>query len=340
MRDSKKEISQTLPKITKEGRLQVPSLAVPSPDYISEEARLWLAASYSYYESSFGASAKKQSRAKELLNVYSYTNNTSKFKREQASSMYDSRIERKTIGGIEVDLVHPESATLPSEKSKIIIHLCGGVAYLGSELVHTAIMVANLAGVRVAVPRYRYPPKCTWSEAINDVASVYTYLLDVSPKLQVGIFGESSGALLSILFTEHIIASDLQTPGVLGILGGGLPGYQTGSILGSLLDFGVYSKFILGNGWSGEASKPMKYDTRVESSIDLSCFPPTTLVSGTRDSALSATINLYNLLCDAGVDADLNVYEGMPHAHHTSFHTPEGREVLEELARFLNENLS
>ena len=49
---------------------------------------------------------------------------------------------------------------------------------------------------------------------------------------------------------------------------------------------------------------------------DLSGFPPTILVSGTRDLLLSDTVRVHRKLCQAGVDARLHVFEGLSHAQY------------------------
>jgi acetyl esterase/lipase len=47
----------------------------------------------------------------------------------------------------------------------------------------------------------------------------------------------------------------------------------------------------------------------------LARFPPTLLVSGTRDIALSSLLMTHAALLDAGVDARLFVQEGLGHGH-------------------------
>src|SRR3546814_4106261 len=46
----------------------------------------------------------------------------------------------------------------------------------------------------------------------------------------------------------------------------------------------------------------------------LAKFPPTLLVTATRDFALSSTVYTHSRLVAQGVDAELHVWEGLPHA--------------------------
>ena len=67
-------------------------------------------------------------------------------------------------------------------------------------------------------------------------------------------------------------------------------------------------------------------------------FPPTILVSGTRDMLLSPTVMMHRALRRAGVDAELHVFEAMPHGG-LSGSSPEDHELQAEIARFLKERL-
>jgi acetyl esterase/lipase len=70
---------------------------------------------------------------------------------------------------------------------------------------------------------------------------------------------------------------------------------------------------------------------------DFKGFPPTILISGTRDLLLSNTIRAHRKLRSAGVEADLHVYEGESHAMYlTSFPSPESRDALGEIAKFFD----
>ena len=49
---------------------------------------------------------------------------------------------------------------------------------------------------------------------------------------------------------------------------------------------------------------------------DMTGFPPTLLTTGTRDLLLSNTVRVHRKLRQAGVEAELHVYEGQSHAHY------------------------
>ena len=67
---------------------------------------------------------------------------------------------------------------------------------------------------------------------------------------------------------------------------------------------------------------------------DVKDFPPTLLVTGTRDLLLSDTVRMHRKLRDAGVDAELHVWEAMAHGGFGGA-TPEDFQVEAEIRRFI-----
>jgi epsilon-lactone hydrolase len=58
-------------------------------------------------------------------------------------------------------------------------------------------------------------------------------------------------------------------------------------------------------------------------------------VAGTRDLVLSGTANFHRALLRAGAEAELIVFDGMPHAFWYSVGIPESKEAVAIMARFL-----
>jgi acetyl esterase/lipase len=64
-------------------------------------------------------------------------------------------------------------------------------------------------------------------------------------------------------------------------------------------------------------------------------FPPTFLQSGTRDMLLSDTVRMHRVLVKAGIDAELHVWEAMPHSGF-GFFTPEDEEIRQQFLKFVD----
>jgi acetyl esterase/lipase len=73
---------------------------------------------------------------------------------------------------------------------------------------------------------------------------------------------------------------------------------------------------------------------------DLHGFPPCLLVTSTRDLLLSDTAIFHRALLRSGVDAQLLVYEALPHAFWYHFDLPETQETLQAMAGFFEQKLA
>jgi monoterpene epsilon-lactone hydrolase len=63
-------------------------------------------------------------------------------------------------------------------------------------------------------------------------------------------------------------------------------------------------------------------------------FPPTFLQAGTRDVLLSDSVRMHRALCEAGLPAELHVFEGMPHGGFGGG-APEDAALDRAVARFV-----
>src|SRR5712691_544863 len=107
-------------------------------------------------------------------------------------------------------------------------------------------------------------------------------------------------------------------------------------------------KILVSNdGWLGDAAKlyanghDLKDPQLSPVYGDFSGFPPTILTSGTRDLFLSNTVRVHRKLRQAGVVADLHVFEGQSHAQYAGDpDAPETKEHFGELTAFFDKYLA
>ena len=69
-------------------------------------------------------------------------------------------------------------------------------------------------------------------------------------------------------------------------------------------------------------------------------MPPSLLVTSSRDILLSGTSTFQRALLRAGDDAQLVVFEALPHAFWYHFQLPETKEALELMAKFFDDKLA
>ena len=68
-------------------------------------------------------------------------------------------------------------------------------------------------------------------------------------------------------------------------------------------------------------------------------FPPTLLISGTRDMALSNTLVSNEMFSEAGVATELHVWEGMWHSFFSDPELPESKAAYVVMAHFFERHL-
>ena len=73
---------------------------------------------------------------------------------------------------------------------------------------------------------------------------------------------------------------------------------------------------------------------------DLNGFPPTILISGTRDLFLSNTVRVHQKLLKAGAVAELLVFEGQSHAQYNAPGVPETADAWTQVGRFFDRHLN
>jgi monoterpene epsilon-lactone hydrolase len=208
-----------------------------------------------------------------------------------------------------------------------------------------AIPIANLTRTRVATVDYRLATEHPFPAAIDDIVAVYKELLKTYLPNNIGMFGSSAGAILTAEAAVRFRQLGLPLPAALGVFSG----------FGDLSDFGDSMAMYTLFGFWGKLLRPFddpgsevkayirSHDPRDPVALpiyaDLRGFPPTLLITGTLDFLLSPTTIFHRALRRSGVDAELVVFEAMPHCHGLSVHLPESKEALEMMAEFFDRKL-
>jgi acetyl esterase/lipase len=225
------------------------------------------------------------------------------------------------------------------------MNLHGGGFVMGSGSLVEAIPVAHLAKVPVIAVDYRLAPEHPYPAAVDDAVAVYRQMLDYHKPEQIGIYGTSAGGFLTGQTIVRLQREGLPLPACCGVFTAGA----------DLTDLGDTAQIFTLMGFWGDPILPVDHPvSEIRAYIggadandpgispikgDLGRFPPTLLMSGTRDAVLSATASFHRALRRAGVPAELYVFEAMPHAHWYMLHIPEAQEAVEVMARFFLEKL-
>jgi hypothetical protein len=247
-----------------------------------------------------------------------------------ALAAFPVTVEETKIGGIPVSIYTPK--TLPARnKNRVALEF---------EIDSEGVMVADYAQMKVISVHYRLRPA---KAANEDIVAVYRKVLKQYQPRHIAFFGTSGGCTIAVNTTLWLKDLKLPYPGALGLMtcsGGSQPGDArvTNNGLDPLLstaETGIPAR--VGAIPPDETTRPGA--TALGSPIPAD-FPPSFLLSGTRDMCLSQTVLLHRKIRHAGVEADLNVFEGMWHAFHGDPRLPEAHDALQGFAAFLAKHLA
>lgn len=255
------------------------------------------------------------------------------------------KVEPDEIEGVGVYRVTP-AEVVPAHAKRLFVHVHGG-AYVfsgGDACAGEAALIAGRVGIPVISIDYRMPPDHPFPAAVDDVVTVYRELLKSIPASAMAIGGTSAGGGLALASVHRFREFELALPGAVYA---GTPWAdltKTGDTL--FTNEGLDRALVTYDGALGAAARlyaggeDMKHPLISPVYGDFAGFPPTYLVTGTRDMFLSDTARTHRKLRDAGAIADLHVYEGMSHAEYALvLNSPESRSVFAELDGFLRKHL-
>jgi acetyl esterase/lipase len=204
--------------------------------------------------------------------------------------------------------------------------------------------MAGFGRIKVISVEYRMPPEAYFPAALDDGITVWKAALKTTDAKNMAIFGTSAGGALTLEMVLKAKELGLALPGAIA------PGTPMSDV--TKVGDTFYTNAMLDNvlvspsGFCDDGAKVYANGHDMKDPLlspvygDMKGFPPTILTSGTRDLLLSNTVRVHRKLRQAGVDATLQIYEGMSHAHYLRDDTaPETREVFEEIARFFDQHL-
>ncbi|MFZ1006772.1 MAG: alpha/beta hydrolase [Candidatus Sulfotelmatobacter sp.] len=305
---------------------------VPMPLTISPEAQKWLA---SLSEKKSGPETLAERRAR--TDIWRAQDSA------EARKIYPVNVEEAKVGGVRTDIITP-LATPEANRGRVLINLHGGGFNSDSGSLIEGVPISNLAKIKVVSVYYRLAPENPFPAAVDDVVAVYKELLKTYKPRNIGIFGTSAGAILSYEVAVRLKQLHLPLPGALGVFSGladfSQPGdsrqlFALDGFPGALAP--TYPDHLPDEAYVGKTDR--KDPVLSPLFANLHGMPPTLLVTSTRDLLLSSTTIFHRALLRAGNDAQLVVFEALPHAFWYHFKFPETTEALELMAKFFDEKV-
>jgi acetyl esterase/lipase len=239
------------------------------------------------------------------------------------------------VDGIHIYVIRDNDvADDPSIPVYLDIH--GGAFIMGAgeacRLMSSA--TAALTGMIHWAVDYRMPPLHPYPAPLDDCMAVYRALLNQRDATDIFVGGGSAGGNLAAALIARAKDEGLPLPAGLVLMTPEVDLTESGDTFATNL--GVDN--VLGLLMQANLLYADGHDLRdpylSPLFADVAGFPPTFLQAGTRDLFLSNTVRMHRKLRDAGVDAELHVWEAMPHGGFGG--APEDLEVRIELRRFLD----
>jgi len=251
-------------------------------------------------------------------------------------------VRPETVDGVRVYVVTPD--VIPPEHSdKLLIHVHGGCYELfpGESGTGEAILMAGLGHFKVISVDYRMPPEAYFPGALDDAMTVYEAELKTTASKNIAVFGTSAGGALVLEMMLRARRLALPMPGAIA------PGTPMSDVTKTGDSF--YTNEMVDNvlvsrdGFCDAATVVYAHGASLSDPLlspvygDMHGFPPAILTTGTRDLLLSNTVRVHRKLREAGVEAQLEVFEGESHAQYQfDDRMPETKEAFGEITAFFD----
>jgi len=265
----------------------------------------------------------------------------------RAKELYPVDIKPQVIGGVRTEVITPKGGVAKKNQNRVLINLHGG-AFLWGEGAggeEESVPIASIGQVTVITVAYRQGPEFKFPAASEDVAAVYQALLRTYDPANVGIFGCSAGGILTAESIAWLQKRKLPRPGAIGTFCGSASGFGGDSVY---VAFPLAAQTPLVGARTGELSFSPYFSEAsiadplvlpINSSDVLAKFPPTLLIAGSRDFAVSSLCHTQAALTNLGVETELHVWDGMWHAFFIDPDIPESKEVYRVIVNFFDRHL-
>lgn len=327
------------PRVTADGTVSAASVAIPYSAFASPQAR-------AFFPKMLAAEAKAPPLGAPIAQSRAFYDRMNSDRASRMRKLFPVTVHHTTIAGVGADVVRPARGVSPANRRRVLVNLHGG-AFLwgaGSGGLVESIPIASLGRIEVISLDYRQGPEHTFPAASEDVEAVYRKLLESHAPREIGIYGCSAGGALTAEAVARFIAHKLPVPGAIGTF--------CGSLFTVDGDAAYVGPLLNGQGVPAHAldlaSLPYFHGVDVDDPMVqpglapalLTKFPPTLLITGTRDMAMSSVVHSQALLAEAGVDAPLHVWEGMWHSFFSDPELPESQQAYRTIVAFFERHLA
>jgi epsilon-lactone hydrolase len=257
-----------------------------------------------------------------------------------ANSSVPASCERVSAGGVDAEWIVPAGAD-----DKLMLYLHGGGFRIGSVSSHRELIagIAVASGCRILAINYRLAPECRFPAPLHDALAAYGWMLDQGLKPgDIAFAGDSAGGNL-------VLAT------MLGLRDRGRPLPAAGVLMSPWTDLTATGESYVSRaeadpihqrpmilalaknylGKQGDPRDPLASPLHAE----LSGLPPLLIQVGDRETVLDDSTMFADKARTAGIDVELEVWDGMIHVFQMFGELPEARQAIGSIAGFLHRHL-
>ena len=242
-----------------------------------------------------------------------------------------------TINGVSGEWQLPQTG----DGGRTILYLHGGGYVLGSPLSHRDMVgaIADAAHARAFIADYRLGPEHPFPAAVEDAVAAYQGLLDegVDPA-KLCIAGDSAGGGLTVATLVALRDRKLPLPAAGICISPWADLTCSSNSMTSMAEADPMLRpdalrWMAGLYLNGQDPKsPLASPVFA----DLKGLPPLLIQVGTEEALYDDAIALSRVAHEAGVDATLEVWEGMMHVWHLMAKLiPEGKQAIQAIGAFV-----
>jgi len=247
-----------------------------------------------------------------------------------------------TPNGLPCLCVEPDSFK-GTDLTRTLMHVHGGAfaSGNGSDFLALGARLALAAQARVVLAEYRLAPEHPYPCANDDCWSIYNGLLQdgVNPK-QLALSGDSAGGGLGLSTLLRAKAAGCALPAAAAILSPWVD-LSMSNTTWDTVDDPTASRESMQPYLDAYLGDQNPQDPDVSPFFaDLSGLPPLLVQVGSREVFLGEATEIASRARAAGVDATLEIAEGMPHIwHFFASLLPEGQQAIDRVGKFVTHHL-
>ncbi|MDM4769880.1 alpha/beta hydrolase [Solimonas sp. SE-A11] len=256
---------------------------------------------------------------------------------------YGAELQRIHMGGVPVADIRPARGAIPG-KALLYVHGGGFVGGAACDALDSTLPLAEETGLRILSVDYTPAPEADHALIGEQVLAVLAslYAQGFSPG-DVGIYGDSAGATIAASAMLRARLRGLPLPAALVLWSPWADLTCSGDSYRTLTDAEpFYKEAFLAIGarcYAGESTA----DDPLVSILFADYAPgylPTLIQCGTRELLLSDAIRLHRRIQDSGVEAELDIYDGLWHVFQFKpIDSPEAIQARKRTGEFLLQRL-